>query len=135
MPSAVRSPRLLLGALLAAALLLALAAPHPAAASDPDHVNFTLEGCRPGTTFTPPPFVCANTSYTTGNLGKFWNELDLVPHRLTANTGTDNSAGYSVALTADYLDGNCNAFLSNGDTPAASVPVTQAMVDAGCIPG
>ncbi|HEV8623591.1 MAG TPA: hypothetical protein VG034_03970, partial [Acidimicrobiia bacterium] len=54
------------------------------AATDPVHVNFTLEGCRNDGTITFPdsgPFVCPDSAYTTGNLGKGWNELDLVPHR------------------------------------------------------
>ena len=125
-------------ALAGAALLAAAVAPGRAAAADPDHVNFTLEGCRPDApkTFSGAlPFLCDDSEYTTGNLGKFWNELDLVPHRLTAETGTNNP-GYDVTITADYLDGNCAAFLpAPGEYSLAAVPVTQAMIDAGCAPG
>ena len=125
--------------LLAAAFVAAASAPSRADAADPDHVNFTLEGCRPDApkTFTGAlPFVCDDSEYTTGNLGKFWNELDLVPHRLTADTSTDNTSGYDVTITADYLDGNCAAFIpAAGEYTLAAVPVTQTMIDAGCVPG
>jgi hypothetical protein len=136
MASHIRPARLLLVVALLATALMAFGA-SSASAADPDHVNFTLEGCRPDApqTFSGAlPFVCDNADYTTGNLGKFWNELDLVPHRLTAETGTNNP-GYDVTITADYLDGNCAMLPAPGEYTLAAVPVTQAMIDAGCTPG
>lgn len=71
-------------------------------AGDPVQVQFTLEGCRlPATqTLINPPFICDDAYYTTGNLGKSWNELDNVPHRLTASSSTAQT--YTFAISADY---------------------------------
>lgn len=101
-----RSRRLRGATRLTVALLagLAMAPAVAAAASDPVQVAFTLEGCRPDAPVTFPaagPFVCQDADYTTGNLGKFWNEGDYVPFRITA----DNNNGaqtYSVVIAADY---------------------------------
>jgi uncharacterized repeat protein (TIGR01451 family) len=84
------------------ALALAMSA-NAFAASDPDHVSFTHEGCRLVTTTQlpgPDGFVCTDAEYTPGNLGKNWNELDNVPHRLTAQNGGPDQT-YAVAITAD----------------------------------
>ena len=78
------------------------------AADDPLFVNFTLEGCRePSVNLEVTNFICADADYTTGNLGKTWNELDLVPHRLTTSLGTQSNATttYTIGVTADNLDG------------------------------
>jgi hypothetical protein len=91
--------------------VVGLTATPASAASDPKFVNFTLEGCRNNGTITLPnsngKFVCPDAAYTTGNLGKGWNELDLVPHRVTTSLGTqaDATTNYTVAFTADNLDG------------------------------
>ena len=89
-----------------ALLACALVVPGAAAAqvADPEHVAFTLEGCRPSADVSfaaAGPFVCPDANYTTGNLGKFWNEGDYVPFRITA----DNNNGaqtYAVTIAADY---------------------------------
>ena len=91
-----------------ASLLLPVLASTPASATPPDHVANTLQGCKPGTyTLTPQPH-CADGDYTTGNLGKSWNELDLVPYRLTQSAGNAAPANqtYSVAVVLDAVDGN-----------------------------
>src|SRR6476620_11804040 len=91
---------------LAGATLLVLALAMSAnafAAADPDHVSFTHEGCRLVTTTElpgPDGFVCTDAEYTPGNLGKNWNELDNVPHRLTADNGGPDQT-YAIAITAD----------------------------------
>jgi fimbrial isopeptide formation D2 family protein/uncharacterized repeat protein (TIGR01451 family) len=83
--------------------------PFAAAAGDPSHVGFTLEGCRNPSVALPNGngFVCADGDYTTGNLGKTWNELDLVPHRLIATAGTSapSSQSYTIGIAADSMDG------------------------------
>lgn len=75
------------------------------AAADPVHISFTLEGCRGDAGLFPAtgPFVCADSFYTTGNLGKGWNELDLVPHRLTTTAGNQDTVTttYTIAIVAD----------------------------------
>ena len=78
----------------------------------PDHVNITLNGCRNDGSIVLPisgQFVCPDSAYTSGNLGKGWNELDLVPHRLiTARATTSNTPSYNVIVAADNL---LNGFL------------------------
>jgi hypothetical protein len=81
-----------------------------ALAQTPDSVSFTLEGCRitAGTTLpnSSGQFICPDSEYTTGNLGKGWNELDLVPYRLTADAGNSAPAtqSYTVAVVLDNND-------------------------------
>jgi hypothetical protein len=88
---------------------LALAGNAAFATADPDSVAFTLEGCRNDGSITFPvlgPFICPDSAYTTGNLGKGWNELDLVPHRLFAKAGNSAPATqtYAMGVAADNLD-------------------------------
>ena len=75
----------------------------------PNTIGLTIEGCRNDGTppitpdgtlpnadgrFTcqdPAPLGGNDNPYTTGNLGKGWNELDLVPFRLIlTNSGAGN---------------------------------------------
>jgi hypothetical protein len=89
---------------------IGMSAPQQAVAAvavDPVHVAFTLEGCRnPSVNLETTGFICADGDYTTGNLGKTWNELDLVPHRLTTESGTqsDVTTTYTIGITADNED-------------------------------
>lgn len=68
-------------------------------------IQLTFEGCRyyQGLVFPENgELMCPDTEYTSGNLGKGWNELDLVPFRLTAeNTGSEEST-FNVIIAADY---------------------------------
>lgn len=79
--------------------------------ADPVNVQVTLEGCRNGGTITLPDgtgaFICPDAAYTTGNLGKGWNELDLVPHRLTLQAGGNAPANqtYRLGVAVDNLEG------------------------------
>jgi len=90
---------------------------------DPDNAfSFTIEGCNldkatEGTydpTGTPPVLYCdtsvpdwpaTDDSYTPGNLGKEWNELDLVPHRFGSDSSglVAASQTFQVVLGADNL--------------------------------
>src|SRR5581483_6452540 len=78
--------------------------------TDPANVSFTLQGCRNNGSITLPntdgKYICPDAAYTTGNLGKGWNELDLVPFRLTAQAGTSAPASqtYTVAVVLDNMD-------------------------------
>lgn len=92
-------------AVLAASLCaLALSLAAPAFAANPDHVGFTLQGCRlPVGATLPSNVICDDSQYTPGNLGKSWNELDLVPFRLTATSGPDQT--YTMAVALDAEDG------------------------------
>lgn len=92
----------------------------------PNTVQFRLEGCRndgnptliPGGNTLPNTdgnFTCQDpsslggndTPYTTGNLGKGWNELDYVPHRLIAtNSNNGGTVEYNVLIAADNADSN-----------------------------
>ena len=81
-----------------------------AAVGDPSQVSFTLSGCKNDGTITLPngdgKYICANSAYTTGNLGKGWNELDLVPYRVEAKAGNSAPASqtYTVAMLLDNKD-------------------------------
>src|SRR5512145_1211871 len=78
-----------------------------AAEGDPNHVQINLEGCRdPSVDLETTNFVCADGDYTSGNLGKTWNELDLVPYRVTTSLGNQAEATteYTVAIVADHID-------------------------------
>ena len=129
---------------IASSLLLSLALVVPAAAvptgsptvsvlasaGDPDSVSFTLEGCRlPAGSALPATLICADSQYTTGNLGKSWNELDLVPHRLTAraNTSAPSSQTYTVAVAADSMDASHPGY----DVMTAPA-INAAKSDASC---
>jgi hypothetical protein len=88
----------------------------------PNTIGLTIEGCKNGgnTAITPSGtlpntdgrFVCQDPAplggndnpYTTGNLGKDWSELDLVPHRLTV-TNSGAATVYNVQIAADYENG------------------------------
>ncbi len=103
-----------------------------AATVAPNHVGINLEGCRNNGSITLPiagKFVCPDAAYTSGNLGKGWNELDLVPHRVTT------TAGSQAGTTTDY-DFNITADGENGGHPGydlLTVPeVNAAKSDASC---
>ncbi len=85
-----------------------------AQAQAPTEAGVTLEGCRGDAGLFPAtgPFVCPDDLYTTGNLGTGWNELDLVPHRITftAPAGGTTDANTTVALAADYLDAGIKGY-------------------------
>ncbi|WP_024303656.1 hypothetical protein [Pseudogulbenkiania sp. MAI-1] len=108
-PAGVKQTLLTFFKLLLTTLFLVLGA-NSAFAADPDHVSLTLEGCRNNGDITLPnssgQFVCPDTAYTTGNLGKGWNELDLVPYRLTVQTGSSSPANqsYTLAVVVDNED-------------------------------
>jgi hypothetical protein len=96
-----------------------------------NHVSTTLEGCRNNGTITLPingQFVCADAAYTTGNLGKGWNELDLVPHRLTTQVGTQATAttDFSVIVAGDYQTSGRVGW------DVISVPTVNAVSDGSC---
>ena len=89
------------------AIPAAMAARAPAPAADPTSVSFTLEGCRNDGTIALPNaagnYVCPDAAYTSGNLGKGWAELDLVPYRISARAGNSapGSQTYTIAYAVD----------------------------------
>jgi hypothetical protein len=145
------APRVVLLAIVAVAIGGA-ALPAVAGATAPSHVGSTLEGCKVTTTITLPngsgDFICPTAAYTSGNLGKFWNELDLVPFRLTLDAGGAAPATqtYSVAVVLDHEDGTparpgydvisaltLNVALSSAGCTAASDAGQQTTTDFGGI--
>jgi hypothetical protein len=102
----------------------------PAAAVNGNQVTETLEGCRASADVYPinGPFVCDDADYTTGNLQDGWNELDLVPHRLTVDRSSNSSTDtYSVNLVADAIEGGDFGY------DFISVPViNDALSDDSC---
>ena len=77
-------------------------------------VSYTLEGCRASVNaYLPSTFICPDTDYTTGNLGKGWNEFDLVPGRVILGAGGSAPASpYSFVIAVD----NCSGALGAGNT-------------------
>lgn len=90
--------------------LAAMTPAHAAALPTGSGVSYTLEGCRNNGDITLPngggKFQCPTASYTTGNLGKGWNELDLVPIRVTVKAGSSAPAtqNFTFAIAVD----NCS---------------------------
>lgn len=82
----------------------------PAGAAPAAHLQTTFEGCKGSVASFPAgadeeaDFVCPDSEYTTGNLGPGWNELDLVPHRLSTTLGSQSDAtpNYTLNITADH---------------------------------
>src|SRR5262245_25278797 len=83
-------------------------------------ISYTLEGCKNNGSITLPnasgKFICPTAAYTTGNLGKGWNELDLVPMRVTVQAGNSAPAtqNFAFALAVD----NCST--TDGQTGCAT---------------
>jgi hypothetical protein len=98
--------------------------------TDSSFITFTLEGCRNDGTIALPisgQFICPDAPYTTGNLGKGWNELDLVPHRLTTSAGSQSgvTTTYNVYIAADYqLNGKTGYDVISA--PAVNTPKSAA---------
>jgi hypothetical protein len=128
-------------------LALVLLLPGFAGAADSVAVTYKLEGCRNDGSILLPngsgQFVCDDADYTSGNLGKGWNELDLVPHRATLIAG--NSAPATQTYLFSFAADNCKTSLgspsvcADGSTEGVqgydfmSVPVLNtALSDASC---
>ena len=134
------TPRVLvvLVALLAGLLpAMVLGASPASAAADPNQVSFTLEGCRNNGGIVLPngggQFVCPNAAYTTGNLGKGWNELDIVPFRVTTNVGNQASAttDFTFAVALDYYNNAIGYDLISAATPNAGLSHASCAVTSG----
>jgi hypothetical protein len=139
-----RRPRVATIGLATAGLVLSgLTVIPAAAAADFAAGNFVspeLEGCRGSTTsysLLDPgqpasinnPYICSDPEYTNGNLGKGWNELDLVPHRLTTKLGTQTGA----TTTYDLIIAGDNSQKSYEGYDRITVPtVNSARSHASC---
>ena len=114
----------------------AMAARNPQPAAEPSGVSFTLEGCRNDGTITLPniggQYVCPDGVYTSGNLGKGWAELDLVPYRITADAG--NSATDSQTYTVAYAVDNEDAGKTGYDVLSAAVLNTALSIGTCAAP-
>src|SRR5437588_7762987 len=108
--------QVLLAAKAVVVLSLAIFAATSLAAQQPVHVDFKFQGCRNDGSIVLPiagVFICPDKSpsnpnqdsYTGGELGKGWNELDLVPFRLTTKSGTQSSVttDYGVTVAAGNI--------------------------------
>jgi hypothetical protein len=129
-----------LGLLIVAILALggpgALRGPASAEAAsgiDPNFVSFTIEGCRNNGGIVLPNgdgnYICPDAVYTTGNLGKAWSELDLVPFRTTTELGTQSggTTTYDLRFALDSVDGAAVGY------DVISVPVVNdALSDDSC---
>ena len=100
---------------------------------DPVSVQISLEGCRStsipdGYDLEGNNFVCPDAAYTGGNLFQ-WNELDLVPHRVTfaAGNSAPSTQTYTVAIAADNIDAGVPGY------DVISVPVLNTgLSDPSC---
>jgi hypothetical protein len=120
-----------------------------ATAADASGVSFTLSGCRNNGTITLPDgsgnFLCPDAAYTSGNLGKGWNELDLVPARfeLAAGNSAPTTQTYTFAVAVDNCTGTdgatgCTAAgdhpgydLLGSDAPDHATPVINTNLSSG----
>lgn len=104
-------------------------------------IAYDIMGCHGSMSLLPVggPYVCPDADYARGDLGPGWNELDLLPMRLTATTGSSAPAlgTYQVATVADYMDAGVPGFdrmsspvlntaLSSASCAAASVTPSGA---------
>jgi uncharacterized repeat protein (TIGR01451 family) len=86
---------ILLAALLALFFMPLVGASPASAAGPSSDINLTLEGCR-----LEDDGTC---TFTTGNLGKNWAELDLVPHRLTVDNKASTEETFEIIPAGDYF--------------------------------
>lgn len=120
-------------ALFAIGGIIAVTTQFALAFTSPNQVQTNLDGCRFFTGLTLPDslgnYICPDSAYVSGNLGKGWNELDLVPHRLTTQVGNQASAttDYNLIIAADNKINGRTGF------DAISIPVVNtAKSDASC---
>lgn len=104
-----------------------LAGTSPAQAATLD-VSYTLEGCRPGT-YDQIAVLCADDDYTTGNLGKSWSELDLVPFRVTLDNNAASSRSGVFTVAGDYKNG---AGTATGWDVVSVLTLNTDLSEAGC---
>lgn len=118
-----------------AAAMTVGAATASAAASTGDNISYKLEGCRFSKGLTLPDgngnFICPDAAYSTGNLLKGWNELDLVPIRVTLDAGTSAPAtqDFAFALVVDNFDAGHPGY------DVLSAPVLNAGLSTGTCGG
>jgi hypothetical protein len=123
-------------AILAPVALVATAPVALAASGTGTGISYTLEGCRASTdAYLPGTFVCPTANYTTGNLGKGWNEFDLVPGRVTLDAGNSHpdSEQFAFVIAVDNCSTQDGATTCSGfpGYDRLSVPVLNAGLSSG----
>jgi hypothetical protein len=93
------------------------------------NVGYTLEGCtlQKGT-YDQATATCDNAGYTTGEL-KGWNELDLVPFRVTLDNNGSSSQTGDFVVAGDYKNG---AGTATGWDAISILTLNTANSDANC---
>ena len=108
----------------------------PVAAAPADSVSYTLEGCNldHGGTFDENTITCSDSAYTTGNLGKAWEELDLVPLRITLDAAANapSTQTYSFIVAGDFKNGAGTA--TGWDAIDSTPTLNTSLSDAACNP-
>ncbi|ULG68419.1 prealbumin-like fold domain-containing protein [Marinobacterium sediminicola] len=101
-------------------------------ATEPVQIGFTLEGCRleTGATYDQTTFTCTDEGYVTGNLGKQWNELDYVPHRVTLHNG-NGAQTFDFIVAGDYTP---NSVSTVGWDDITELTLNTALSDGTCNP-
>lgn len=81
------------------------------------------------------PFVCPGRSYTHGNLGKGWKELDLVPHHLKITNSGTAAETFNVTIAADHLENSIGAAGYDQITPAYDLSGTCTVASSAQMVG
>ncbi|WP_160115452.1 MSCRAMM family protein [Marinobacterium lutimaris] len=99
-------------------------------ATYPVQIGFTLEGCRleTGATYDQTTYTCTDEGYTTGNLGKLWNELDYVPHRVTLHNGGANQT-FDFLVSGDYKPNGASTI---GWDDITALTLNPSLSDGSC---
>jgi hypothetical protein len=127
-----RASALFVGVALLVPVLALASTGSVAAAADPNGISFTLEGCNldHGATFDQSTITCSDSGYTTGDLGKSWAELDLVPHRVTLVSGAnDPTQTYTFIVAGDYKN---TAGTATGWDVISDLKLNTALSSASC---
>src|SRR5258708_8541091 len=93
-------------------LVLVLLLAGVALAQDSSGINYSFQGCRNDGSITLPnsnppyagQYICPDTAYTAGELGKGCNDLDLLPYHPTATSPntTTNPKTTNVTIPPQY---------------------------------
>ena len=129
-----RAPWIAFAVMAAFAALLVGAVGKSSATIPPNYIKGTatlsLNGCRNDGSITLPngsgQFICPDAAYTSGDLGKGWNELDLVPFYLQTTTGSSDATDYNVIIAGDYKLSGATGW------DVISSPTVNPSSDASC---
>jgi hypothetical protein len=100
-------------------------------------VNYGLAGCDLGTAtaYDQTTATCTQDGYGNGNLGKEWNELDLVPFQVSLTNNTNTTKSGTFVLAGDYIKAAGDEALGKfGWDFVSTLTLNTDESDAGCPP-